>query len=204
MDDITEKLREDILRERIPIGSKLTERDICESYGVSRTPAREALRDLKNEGLVELVPNRGAYVNGFTISDMRDLFALREILEARCTVWAIERITSDELEALERKYEFLELYTRRSEAEKLKRLDAEFHTCIHEASQSRVLIRQLETIQNYVTYSALVKKRRRKEDIGAIFDEHAAIFEAFIARDPATGEAAARLHVRNAAVRAGL
>jgi DNA-binding GntR family transcriptional regulator len=203
MEDITERLRADILSERIRIGSKLTERDICEAYGVSRTPAREALRDLKNDGLVELVPNRGAYVSGFTLSDMRDLFVLREILEVQCTAWAIERITTDELEALEKKYEFLELYTRREDMTKLKKLDAEFHRAIHEASQSRVLMLRLEVIQNYVGYSALVKKHRKK-NIGLIFQEHAAVFEAFIARDPEAGEAAMRGHIRNAATRAGL
>ncbi|MDR2610346.1 MAG: GntR family transcriptional regulator [Clostridiales Family XIII bacterium] len=203
MNDITEMLRADILREKIRIGSKLTERDICEAYGVSRTPVREALRDLKNEDLVELIPNHGAYVSGFTLSDMRDLFVLREILEAQCTAWAIERITTDELETLEKKYEFLELYTHRGDTTKLKKLDAEFHTCIHAASQNRILIRRLSAIQNYVKYSAVVKTRR-KENIQAIFEEHAAIFEAFIARDPVAGEAAARAHIRNAAVRAGL
>jgi DNA-binding GntR family transcriptional regulator len=201
--DVTNQLREDILREKIQIGSKLTEREICETYGVSRTPAREALHDLSGEGLVELVPNYGAYVNGFTISDMRDLFTLREILEVQCVIWAIERITSDELEELEKKYEFLELYTRRADMTKLKKLDADFHSLIYMASQSRILTRHLDIIQSYIQYSALVKSRR-KADTPEIFDEHAAIFEAFIARDVNAGEVAMREHIRNAAIRAKL
>jgi DNA-binding GntR family transcriptional regulator len=201
--DVTNQLRKDILREKIQIGSKLTEREICEIYGVSRTPAREALHDLSGEGLIELVPNFGAYVSGFTISDMRDLFKLREILEAQCVIWAIERITSDELEELEKKYEFLELYTRRTDMTKLKKLDSEFHALIYMASQSRILTRRLEVIHSYVKYSALVKSRR-KVDTPEIFAEHAAIFEAFIARDVKAGEAAMREHIRNAAVRAKL
>jgi DNA-binding GntR family transcriptional regulator len=134
---------------------------------------------------------------------MRDLFLIREILETQCVMWAIERITSDELETLEKKYEFLELYTRRSDTTKLKKLDAEFHACIHAASQNRFLMQRLETIQNYTAHSVLIQTHR-KANMQAIFDEHATIFDAFIARDPASGDIAMRTHIRNAAERAGL
>ncbi|MDR1067946.1 MAG: GntR family transcriptional regulator [Clostridiales Family XIII bacterium] len=200
---LLDTLRRDILREKIQSGGKLTEREICETYNVSRTPVREALRDLKNEGLIELLPNKGAYVCGFTVSDMRDLFALRGILEAQCVRWAIERITSDELEALEQKYEFLDLYTRRGDTAKLRNLDAEFHGIIYEASQSRLLTETLRLFRKYIKDSAHVKAGR-SADIQDVFAEHAAIFEAFIAQDSEEGAHAMREHIRNAAKRSKL
>ena len=71
------ELQKDILSGAIPDGSKLTEQAVCKRYGVSRTPVREAFRQLEADGLIENIPNRGAFVTGLTKRDISDLFDLR-------------------------------------------------------------------------------------------------------------------------------
>ena len=74
------ELQKDILSGSIPDGSKLTEQAICKRYNVSRTPVREAFRQLEADGLIENIPNRGAFVTGLTRRDISDLFDLRILL----------------------------------------------------------------------------------------------------------------------------
>ena len=75
--DLVGKLRIEILTERIIPGEKLTEQTICGQFGVSRTPVREALKNLEAEGLVEIIPNRGAFVVGLSKDDIRDIYIIR-------------------------------------------------------------------------------------------------------------------------------
>ncbi|MDR1028750.1 MAG: GntR family transcriptional regulator [Clostridiales Family XIII bacterium] len=198
---LTSKIRVDILKETLAPGSKLTEKKLCLLYDVSRTPVREALRSLTTEGLVEWAPNRGVYVIGFSGGDMSDLFQLRRVLEAQAARWAVERIYKDELEALEEIYEYMEFYTKREDTRKMEDLNADFHRIIHAASHNRMLIDTLALYRDYRKYSARVAPYRQ-EHLPAIFEEHAAVFEAFINRDPRTGAAAMELHIARAAKRA--
>ena len=95
------KLRENILSGVYQDHEELREAAIGEEMGVSRTPVREALRQLELEGLVTLVPNRGAYVTGISSKDVRDIYEIRSMLEGLCARWATEHITQKEIEALE-------------------------------------------------------------------------------------------------------
>lgn len=102
------RLQTDILTGKIRSGEKLTEQKICEQYSVSRTPVREALRQLETDGLVESIPNRGAYVIGLSQQDIEDMYQLRKIYEIQAVRWAVERITDEELDQLEETFEFME------------------------------------------------------------------------------------------------
>ena len=77
--DMYSELRADILSGEIPDNSKLTEHAICKKYNVSRTPVREAFRQLEADGLIENIPNRGAFVTGLSRRDISDLFDLRSL-----------------------------------------------------------------------------------------------------------------------------
>ena len=200
--NLTDKLREDILRENISLGSKLTEKNICEQYSVSRTPVRESLQKLSSEGLIELIPNKGAYVIGFSIGDMRDLYKMRCVYEVQAVTWAIERIYKEELENLEKIIEYLELATDKKDINKLRSFNIEFHKIIYEASHNRMLIDTLTTYQYYINNSALVETYR-PEQIAQIFEEHAEIFDAFIDRSVRRGKVAMNRHIKNAMARSG-
>ena len=91
------KIQKDILTGKLRPGQKLTEQELCKAYGVSRTPVREALRQLETDGLVENILNRGAFVVGMTEQDYRDMFELRKAYEVQAVKWAIERISDSEM-----------------------------------------------------------------------------------------------------------
>ena len=105
--DLFVRLKEDILSGALRNGEKLTEKDLCDKYEVSRTPVREALVQLQAEGLIENVPNRGAFVTSLSDRDIDDMYTLRKAYEVQATRWAIERITEDEMDELEENFEFM-------------------------------------------------------------------------------------------------
>ena len=104
------ELQKDILSGAIPDGSKLTEQVVCKRYNVSRTPVREAFRQLEADGLIENIPNRGAFVTGLTKRDISDLFDLRILFEVQAVEWAIKRMSSEEIDNLAESLEFMEFY----------------------------------------------------------------------------------------------
>ena len=92
-ESIFTELRSAILRGRLRPGEKVSEQQVCDKFGLSRTPVREAFRQLELEGLIETIPNRGAFVVGLTQRDLADLFEMRKAYEILAVKWAIERIT---------------------------------------------------------------------------------------------------------------
>jgi len=199
--ELTAKLRKDILTEKITPGSRLTELSVCEKYRVSRTPVREAFRALESERLIELVPNRGAFVTGFSKPDVADLFRLRALLEVQATRWAVERAYQEELEGLEQTLEFMEFYTRRGDKQRIRDLNQTFHRNIRDASHNRQLVNDLSLYHMYLTESAHTKPIGVSH-LNEIMEEHTAIFEAFVCRDSDMGGEAMRIHIENAAQRA--
>ena len=95
------KIREDILNGKYKENDELREAAIGEELGVSRTPVREAFRQLELEGLIRIVPNKGAYVTGITSKDVADIYMIRSLLEGLCAKWATERISHEQLEEME-------------------------------------------------------------------------------------------------------
>ncbi len=194
------ELQSDILRGRLKQGEKLSEQQICDRYGLSRTPVREAFRQLELEGLIETIPNRGAYVLGLSERDLSDLFEMRKAYEVLAVKWAIERITEEEQEKLEEAYEFMEFYTMKGEADKMLNINMQFHNLIYKASHNRMLEHTLSTYQLYL---------KETESNSAYLDghleqvlmEHKKIFDAFVSKDPEAGAVAVAAHLDNAKAR---
>jgi len=195
------ELRRDILQGRFQRGEKLTEQALCETYQMSRTPVREAFRQLELEGLIETIPNRGAFVVGLTRQDIQDLYEMRKEYEILAVRWAIQRITPENLAKLEEAYEFMEFYTMKQEAEKMLNINMKFHELIYESAGNRILYNALSTYQAYIKQT---KTNSTYVDgyLEQVLSEHKSIFEAFKARDPEAGAAAAAIHMENAKKRA--
>jgi len=98
---VVDAVRELILRGDIATGARLGEAELAERLGVSRTPVREALNRLAAEGLVEIVPNRGARVSSWTVSELEAVFELRATLEPRLTALAVPHATGSDVTDLE-------------------------------------------------------------------------------------------------------
>ena len=201
--DLVSKIRVEILTEQVRQGEKLTEQTISGRYGVSRTPIREALKNLEAEGLVEMIPNRGAFVVGLSEDDIRDIFVLRMQNEMQAVRWAIERRTKEEMEAIEESLDFMRFYTERRDAKRTRSSNAGFHKRIAAASHNRILESNLSRIQDYIRYSSLVLPYRESE-LDVILKEHRVVFAAFKANDPEAGAAAMKKHIENSMKRANI
>ena len=97
-DEIADIVRDRILKGEYEIGEKIKENQIASELKVSRTPIRDAFKQLENEGLIDYVPNRGCFAKGFTHQDVDDIYAVREALERLAVERAVERITDKEID----------------------------------------------------------------------------------------------------------
>lgn len=198
--DLKLRIEEDILSGKFRQGEKLVEQALCDRYEVSRTPVREALAQLGAEGLCESIPNRGCFVVGISDEEMQDIFTLRKIYEVQAVRWAIERITEDELDELEENFEFMEFYTMKKDVDKMLNINASFHKMIYKASHNRMLEQMLSSYQLYVKYS---DKFIDDEDeyLDTLLEEHRAIYQAFLNKNPDAGAKAMEVHMDNSLAR---
>ena len=138
-DQVTLRLRQMLVENQIAPGAKLNERELAEVLQVSRTPLREAIKMLAAEGLVELLPNRGAIAVELTEADVQDTFEVMAGLEAMSGELAAERITDAELaEVRAMHFEMMAAYTRR-DLSGYYRLNAAIHRAINAAARNPVL-----------------------------------------------------------------
>lgn len=191
------KLQKDILTGKLKPGEKLTEQSICKAYGVSRTPVREALRQLESDGLVENILNRGAFVIGMSEQDYEDMFELRKAYEVQAVKWAIERISEEEMDRLEETFEFMEFYTLRNDIEKMLTINSGFHQVIYEASHNRMLQKLLASYQNFLKYKG-VDSIYDDNYLVTVLEEHRMIFKAFKDKDVKAGALAMEMHIERA------
>lgn len=192
--DLYAKLQEDILTGRLKIGSKLTEQHVCEKYRASRTPVREAIRQLEAEGLVRLIPNRGAFIIGLSPRDISDILMMRGSMEVQAADWAAERITDNELDQLTEIYEYMVFYTHKGDIEKMRSINAAFHQIIYQSSHNRILQRQLNMFQTYLKFAA--PDQYTLESLNEILSEHQAIYNAILTHDPAASAMAMQQHLQ--------
>lgn len=191
------KLQKDILTGKLKPGEKLTEQNLCKTYGVSRTPVREALRQLETDGLVENILNRGAFVIGMSDQDYEDMFEMRKAYEIQAVKWAIERITEEEMDKLEETFEFMEFYTLRDDIEKMLTINTGFHQVIYEASHNRMLQKLLSSYQNFLKYKGM-ESVYDDNYLSTVLEEHRAIFKAFKDKDVKAGALAMEVHINRA------
>lgn len=190
------KIREDILSGKYKQNEELKETSIGNELGVSRTPVREALRQLELEGLVNIIPNKGAYVTGISSKDIHDIYIVRSYLEGLCARWACENITEEQIEELDEIVYLSAFHAKKEHKEQLLELDNKFHEVIYEASKSKILVHVLSDFHHYV-------ERVRKFSLSNITramkcnQEHTAILEAIRLRDANRAESLAHEHMMN-------
>ena len=189
-------MREDILSGKYKKDDELRENTIANELGVSRTPVREALRQLELEGLVKIVPNKSAVVTGFSAKDMHDIYIIRSYLEGLCAKLACENITEAQIEALEEIQYLFDFHTKKKHFEQLVELDDRFHDIIYEASNSRMLTHVLVDYHHYV---GRIRKVSLSNEERAEYcsKEHNAILEALRQRDGDKAEQLAHQHILN-------
>lgn len=191
------KLREDILSGKYQEHEELREVAIGEELGVSRTPVREAFRQLELEGLIQIVPNKGAYVTGITAKDVKDIYMIRSSLESMCARLATENISESQLEELEENVYLASFHASKGHMEQMTELDNRFHHILYEACNSKMLQKLLQDFHQYTMRIRRKTLSTRERGI-ASNEEHRKIMEAVKAKDPAEAERLATLHMTNA------
>ena len=191
------RLREDILSGKYKEGDELKEVAIGEELGVSRTPVREAFRQLELEGLIQIIPNKGAYVTGITEKDVKDIYMIRSLLEGLCARWACEHITDAQMEEMEENIYLSKFHAGKGHLEQLAELDNRFHEILYEACNSKMLEHQLRDFHEYVL--RVRKKTLSNANRGPKSnEEHEMIMEAIRAKDADKAEKLANMHMLNA------
>jgi DNA-binding GntR family transcriptional regulator len=193
---VATRLRQMLVEGRIAPGAKLNERELCEVLDVSRTPLREAIKSLAAEGLVELVPNRGAIALALSEDDVRHTFEVMGGLEALSGELAAQRITDAELaEIRAMHYEMLAAYTRR-DLSAYYGLNARIHRAINAAARNPVLTATYDRVN-----ARLQALRFRSNQDGAkwksAMNEHEQMIEALGRRDGAALRAVLATHLMN-------
>lgn len=195
-----QEIQRDILSGVIPSDTKLTEQAVCKKYNVSRTPVREAFRQLEADGLIENIPNRGAFVTGLSKRDISDLFDLRALFEIQAVEWAIKRMTAEDIESLRETVDFMEFYTLKDDIDKVLSFNSQFHGIIYAGTKDRMIQRTLSTYQTYLKHSAPARSYTG-DYLKIILDEHRAIFEAVEAKNTAAGRKAMEYHMEQSKLR---
>ncbi len=194
---VFQKLREDILSGKYKEHEELKEVAIGEELGVSRTPVREAFRQLELEGLIQIVPNKGAYVTSITAKDVKDIYMIRSLLEGLCARLATEKITKEQMEEMEENIYLAEFHAQKGHMDQMAELDNRFHDILYEACDSKMLEHALKDYHQYVLrvrQKTLSNNTRGR----ASNDEHRQIMEAIKAGDAAKAEQLANQHMINA------
>src|SRR2546423_1316737 len=185
-----------LVESRIAPGAKLNERELAEVLQVSRTPLREAIKMLAAEGLVELLPNRGAIAVSLSENDVLNTFEVMAGLEAMSGELAAQRITDQELAEIKAMhYEMMAAYTR-ADLSNYYRINSRIHEAINAAAKNPVLTATYNQVN-----ARLQALRFRSNQDGAKWKravkEHEKMIEALQARDPAAMRNVLVAHLNN-------
>lgn len=198
-DELVERLRDMILEGDLAAGQRVPEKDLCTQLAVSRTPLREALKVLASEGLLELLPNRGAVVTEMTARDIEVTFPVLANIERMAGELAAARITESEIAAIRALHEEMVEHYRRGDRPQYFALNQQIHNAIVRAADNEVLAdvhRNLSLRVRRARYSANLSSERWREAV----DEHAAFLEALEAHDPARLSALLKDHIEQKAL----
>ncbi|MBP5281387.1 MAG: GntR family transcriptional regulator [Lachnospiraceae bacterium] len=197
-DVVFNTLRQAILTGELKPGERLMEIHLADQLGVSRTPIREAIRKLELEGLVTMIPRRGAEVAQITEKSMNDVLEVRRAVDALCVELACERITPEELERLgEACQEFAaEAMKKEKDVKLLAQKDVSLHDIIVQATGNQRLIQLVNNLseQMYRYRFEYLKDFSQHEKL---VEEHRVIYESIVKKDRETACEAARVHIDN-------
>jgi DNA-binding GntR family transcriptional regulator len=190
--EVYDHLKGEILSGKLPSGSRLAEIALAERLGVSRTPVREAVQRLAQDGLVEVMPNRGAKVKTVSTADVEDVYAVREVLDGLAARLAATHRTTAQLEAMRTALAKLE----RADPEDFEMqiaADLEFHAVIAAGSGNPTLTATLTNLSENVARVKLLSKHTNQSETTRT--AHHQLLQAIAKRDAGAAEHLARAHV---------
>jgi DNA-binding GntR family transcriptional regulator len=200
--EILSTLGKEVLTGQIPPGTKLEEEALCQRFSASRTPVREALRQLAAQGVVEIRPRQGAFVVQLTVESLVEMFECMGYLEAACAALAARRHTAEDRIALSSSHETCMQAAKQSDPIAFYAANARFHECIYSASHNNYLAVQTLDLRN-----RLEAYRRESTFHPGLMSlsirAHKAVLDSIFAMDEVTASVRMREHLdtlRNDAV----
>jgi DNA-binding GntR family transcriptional regulator len=193
---VADRLRSEIYRHALQPGDPIDEMALCERYGISRTPLREALKVLNSEGLIELIPRKGSFVRSMDVDELNELFPVMAVLEGLCAREAVENCSTDDLKKLEDMHHKLEQYASKGDIDNYYETNFEFHQAVQDLSGNRTLQRiigDLRKVLRLARHMQLTMPGRLQQSI----EEHRQIMLAFRKHDPVLADQNMQAHLHN-------
>jgi DNA-binding GntR family transcriptional regulator len=192
--EVYEHLKLEILNGSLEAGARLAEIPLSERLGVSRTPVREAMQRLVQDGLVLLEAGKGAKVRGISSHEIEEIYAVREVLDGLAARLAAQKRKTTDLKAMKAALHDLE-NAAANDFNAQVAADLEFHRAVAEASGNSTLEQTLSSLAQQVARVKLLTREYNQN--AATKAAHNSIFAAIEAKDPETAEKSARDHVRD-------
>lgn len=195
-DVVFNTLRQAILTGELKPGERLMEIHLANKLGVSRTPIREAIRKLELEGLVIMIPRRGAEVAQITEKSMKDVLEVRRALDVFSVELACERITKEELARLKEACDRFEEATKTKDTKIIAQADVALHDIIVEATGNKRLMQLVNNLAEQM-YRYRFEYIRDVKGHEKLVEEHRVIYESIRRKDPETAAEAVKKHIDN-------
>ena len=192
---VCESLREAIRKGILRPGERLMEIQLAEELGVSRTPVREAIRKLEQEGYVVMMPRRGTYVATMSIRDVSEIFEIRTALESLSNGLAATRIMEEELEQLQRHLVAIKGYIEANDMEKIVETDIRFHDLLYQASRNTRLVGIISNLREQLTRFRTLSMSFPGR-LEATLEEHRNMMKAMAARKKQADKDAKKLKLK--------
>jgi len=189
-------LKTEIIKGSLKPGTKLSEGKIAEQTGVSRTPVREALKELAAEGFVKMNPNQAVVVSSASVEDIQEVLQIRGVLEGLAARLAIKMISEEEIKELEKYQKQMEYYTKKDDVLAFSEMDAEFHELILNICGNNKLIQIRKNISDqahrYRIRSLSIPGRLKYS-----LKEHQEIVEALKRKNAEQADRLSQKHIEN-------
>ncbi|MCQ2508084.1 MAG: GntR family transcriptional regulator, partial [Dorea sp.] len=196
-DVVFNTLRQAILRGELKPGERLLEIQLSKQLGVSRTPVREAIRKLELEGLVIMIPRRGAEVADITEKSLKDVLEVRKALEELAVQLACEKMQPEEIALLKKESErFREVAATNPDVTAVAEADVRFHEVIYNATGNQKLISLLNNLREQM-YRFRVEFLKRTDVYQTVYEEHEELVRYIEAKDKDAASKATSIHIDN-------
>jgi DNA-binding GntR family transcriptional regulator len=195
-DIVYRKLKELIISDQLKQGAPLSERKLCQLFDASRTPVRDALKKLHNDGFVDLSPDIGATVSRLTYDHVYQIYDIREMLEALAIRLFTDNASASQISRVQKMFDSLEKTIKEKKYKDGLKIDLNFHDYIFEESNNPLLKKMLLSIFEQI--SRIINLTQYTDEWAEeALEQHRAILEKILARDSEGAEKAMRIHTRN-------
>lgn len=195
-DVVFKTLRRAILTGELKPGERLMELHLADKLGVSRTPIREAIRKLELEGLVTMIPRKGAEVSQLTEKNLNDVLEIRRALDSLCAELACERISEEGIRVLGAAYDKFVQAAKTKDVSTCAQADVDFHNIIVKATGNRRLVQLINNLSEAM-YRYRFEYLKDTSNYERLMEEHRIIYESICRRDKETASAASNMHIDN-------